>query len=117
MSEPQNETRTSAQLARPNNARIVSSIIESTPFYRGLPYEPAAVERVWSVCPTPPRGTLEGRASASGGHRPSGPSLPYAGHAHPHGVPGTGRNKNLIRANVCMEPDGVTWFQTRGNSE
>ena len=35
-SEPQNETRTSAQLARPNNARIVSSIIESTPFYRGF---------------------------------------------------------------------------------
>ena len=28
-------------------------------------------------------------------------------------VSGMGRNKNLIRANVCMEPDGVTWFQAR----
>jgi hypothetical protein len=44
-SEPQNETRTSAQVARPNNARIVSSIIESTPFCWDLPHERAAVER------------------------------------------------------------------------
>ena len=50
-----------------------------------LPYELAAVERVWSVCP-PPRGTLEGRAQLRAGHQPLGPSLSYAGHAHPHGV-------------------------------
>jgi hypothetical protein len=30
-------------------------------------------------------------------------------------VSGMGRNKNLIGANVCMEPDGVTWFQARRN--
>src|SRR5206468_12512113 len=31
-------------------------------------------------------------------------------------VSSMGRNKNLIRANVCMEPDGVTWFQVRWES-
>jgi hypothetical protein len=32
-----------------------------------------------------------------------------------HMVSGTDRNKNPIRINVCMEPDGVMRFQARWN--
>jgi hypothetical protein len=111
-SEPQNETRTSAQVARPNNARIVSSIIESTPFYRGfaLPTRRSWVRFIY-VPDAAVRHIRTAPRFGPGINRwvrpPSYAVLPI------HMVSSMGRNKNLIRINVCMEPDGTTRFQAR----